>query len=184
MQDRIPDELRVVNAFMANMSCFANVPPYVQKEIVAVATYERVEKGTRIISEGDIGDAFYMILEGTVIVMKGTNTLLSTEEAGGAFGERALMMSAEEAEAAGSAADSPEMQALSPSGVGKRSASCIARTVVEILSLTADMYRAILRSTHITDMRKKVSFLCTLPMFSDGEAWSENELVSLSTYFR
>ena len=54
------DELRVVNSFMAKMSCFSTVPPYVQKEIVAVTHTDEDLVGGMTVQIGD------MMIDGSV----------------------------------------------------------------------------------------------------------------------
>jgi len=69
---------------------FSRVPEKGLKAILRSATEKRFEAGERIVSEGDSGTGFYLILSGRAEVMRGTDKL-ATLGAGAFFGEMALL---------------------------------------------------------------------------------------------
>ena len=82
----------------------------------------RLPEGSVLFSEGDAGDAFFVVLGGTAEVRKGrTNRRVNTLGPGGWFGELALLDAA------------------------PRSASVVAATEVELAVLGARIFRTLLR---------------------------------------
>jgi CRP-like cAMP-binding protein len=69
---------------------FSRVPEKGLKAILRSATEKRFEAGERIVSEGDSGTGFYLILSGRAEVTRGSEKL-ATLGAGTFFGEMALL---------------------------------------------------------------------------------------------
>jgi CRP-like cAMP-binding protein len=78
-------------------------------------------EGSVLFEEGDTGDAFYVVLEGTAEVRRGTGRRLNSVGVGGWFGELALLDAA------------------------PRSASVIATSELEVAVLGARIFRTLLR---------------------------------------
>jgi MFS family permease len=81
-----PEELRVLEA----VPMFAPLPGGSLEHLAARLVPLRVEPGTVIVREGDEGDRFYILAEGTLEVSQG-GARLSDLEPGGYFGEIALL---------------------------------------------------------------------------------------------
>jgi CRP-like cAMP-binding protein len=77
--------------------------------------------GSVLFEEGDTGDAFYVVLEGTADVRRGTGRRLNAVGPGGWFGELALLDAA------------------------PRSASVVATSELEVAVLGARIFRTLLR---------------------------------------
>jgi MFS family permease len=80
------DELRILEA----VPIFAPLPGGSLEHLAARLVPLRIEPGTVIVREGDEGDRFYMLVEGTLEVSQEGATL-SEMEPGGYFGEIALL---------------------------------------------------------------------------------------------
>jgi CRP-like cAMP-binding protein len=78
-------------------------------------------EGSVLFEEGDTGDAFYVVLEGTAEVRRGTGRRLNSVGVGGWFGELALLDAA------------------------PRSASVVATSELEVAVLGARIFRTLLR---------------------------------------
>ena len=81
-----PDELRI----LAAVPIFAPLPGGSLEHVAARLVPLRVEPGTVIVREGDAGDRFYIVAEGTIDVSQHGSTI-SELAAGGYFGEIALL---------------------------------------------------------------------------------------------
>ncbi|MCG6553265.1 MAG: cyclic nucleotide-binding domain-containing protein, partial [Candidatus Magnetominusculus sp. LBB02] len=62
-------------------------------EVVRAGTWEQYEAGQHIITEGDLDDAFYVIISGDVLVKKGDKAIVSLR-AGDCFGEMGYLTKA------------------------------------------------------------------------------------------
>jgi MFS family permease len=82
----LPEELRI----LATVPIFSPLPGTSLEHLATRLVPLRLEPGTVIVREGDRGDRFYIVAEGTVEVTEGGKTL-SELEAGGYFGEIALI---------------------------------------------------------------------------------------------
>jgi len=80
------EELRI----LASVPIFAPLPGGSLEHLAARLVPLRVEPGTVIVREGDAGDRFYIVAEGEIEVSQ-DGKLVSELEAGGYFGEIALM---------------------------------------------------------------------------------------------
>lgn len=72
----------------------AELAPAARERTMSAATFSTVPDGQDIVTQGAPGDAFYVLLDGTVQVLKETNgkvIALSDLEAGAYFGEQALL---------------------------------------------------------------------------------------------
>ena len=81
-----PDELRILGA----VPIFASLPGASLEHLAGRLVPMRLDAGTMIVREGDAGDRFYIVAEGTVEISEAGKPL-SELEAGGYFGEIALL---------------------------------------------------------------------------------------------
>jgi hypothetical protein len=80
------DELRI----LASVPIFAPLPGMTLEHLADRLVPLRLEPGTMIVREGDAGDRFYIVAEGTVEISEAGKPI-SELEAGGYFGEIALL---------------------------------------------------------------------------------------------
>ena len=76
--------------FLEEISFFALLPTGVLERLSRELVPLSVEDGTNVVVEGDPGDLFYIVAEGSVEVLKGGQAIATTP-AGGYFGEIALL---------------------------------------------------------------------------------------------
>jgi serine phosphatase RsbU (regulator of sigma subunit) len=114
------------NSLIRNIPLFSDLH---SAEISFVAGYLhelRVSAGTLLFREGDLGDRFYVLLEGEIEVIKALGTpderAIAVRKAGEFFGEMSLL----------------ETQ-------GRRTASVVARSAVHLLEMARDDFEALLQ---------------------------------------
>ena len=86
------DQAFLVRAFQSYL--FPDLPSEVLEDLVALATVEVYDRDHRLFTEGDVGDAFYLIRSGMVTVTQRSGEeeqVLSYLKAGNYFGETALL---------------------------------------------------------------------------------------------
>lgn len=85
----------ISEAFLAGVSIFSDVPSHELVLIADLMYRKEFQAGTPIVQQGDMGDCFYIILRGQAFAsIKGVGSVRDYE-AGGYFGEIALMKSVE-----------------------------------------------------------------------------------------
>lgn len=77
-------------ALVEALDFFNNFPDHEIWEILRASTWEDFTDGDPIITEGEIDDSFYILVEGTVVVKKG-NTAIGSLTKGDCFGEMGYM---------------------------------------------------------------------------------------------
>lgn len=91
-QDLSPDE---VAALLGRVELFQGLPPDELRGVAAIVAAIAVESGEVLFDEGEPGDCFYVVSEGSVEIVKGTQgggeEKLAVRRAGEAFGEMALL---------------------------------------------------------------------------------------------
>jgi CRP-like cAMP-binding protein/phosphoribosyl 1,2-cyclic phosphodiesterase len=85
------EAIEVLEAFCA-VDLFRDFTLLRAREILQMARRRRVPAGTKIIAKGEIGDAFYIVAQGTFAVVQNGETV-KTYQAGDYFGETALVLS-------------------------------------------------------------------------------------------
>ncbi|CAG8800694.1 13580_t:CDS:1, partial [Racocetra fulgida] len=95
---KTPEQRKRIEASIANNFLFKNLDEEQYKDVIDAMVEKRVEKNEEIISQGGIGDFFYVVETGTFDVYVSKNgsapELVHHYEAGGSFGELALMYNA------------------------------------------------------------------------------------------
>ena len=79
--------------FLKSISLFSEIPGEDLAEVALIATQEECEAGETVFSEGDHGDALYLLLEGRVRVHKSGRVIAELGERE-CFGEMAILDSA------------------------------------------------------------------------------------------
>jgi signal transduction histidine kinase len=84
-----------LNAAFFGNKLFAGVPPEELEPLEVPIELRHLEKGERLFDEGDLGDSFYLVNQGTVCISKsgrgGEQETLVLIEAGDYFGEMAML---------------------------------------------------------------------------------------------
>lgn len=80
---------------VAQVDIFAGLPPVHLRRVVEIGMQESYKRGSRIFSEGDAGDKFYLILDGAVRISRFVTGIgeeaLAVLRAGAYFGEMSLI---------------------------------------------------------------------------------------------
>jgi eukaryotic-like serine/threonine-protein kinase len=89
---RAPNDISPQEKFskVRSLRFFAEFPELELWEIVNAAEWSKLPAGHEIVHEGEIDPTFYVIVEGTVAVLKGTRNIIQLR-AGDCFGEMALL---------------------------------------------------------------------------------------------
>ena len=89
---RAPNEISPQEKFskIRGLRFFAEFPELELWEIVNAAEWSKLPAGLEIVQEGAVDPTFYVIVEGTVAVLKGTRNIIQLK-AGDCFGEMALL---------------------------------------------------------------------------------------------
>lgn len=82
-----------IKVSISNNFLFRNLDEEQYLDVVNAMSEKRVVKGTTVIEQGDVGDFFYVVESGTLDCFIGQNKV-TNYEAGGSFGELALMYNA------------------------------------------------------------------------------------------
>jgi putative ABC transport system ATP-binding protein len=131
-------ESRMICEFLQGVPVFAKLTPRTLAHVADQMALEKYPAGTTIIQQGDEGDKFYLIREGTaeVLIQDGDTQRKVTELGpGNFFGEAALMTNE------------------------PRNASVLARTAIEVYSLGCDEFQAVLNaSASFEEELRKVLF--------------------------
>lgn len=88
--DVLVQEAAIVSQMLARCQLFSHLTPRSLAEMGDQLEAEQVSEGTYIIREGDAGDKFYLIRQGTVSVQRGGDEIARLTE-GDFFGETALL---------------------------------------------------------------------------------------------
>ncbi len=89
-----PISLENVISFLVSTPLFDDLDPAERADVVRIMEVRRLQEGEEIFHEGDPGDAWYVIYQGQVRVLKETGsgpTEIATLETGACFGEMAIL---------------------------------------------------------------------------------------------
>ncbi len=84
------DKIRDVSEYVHNLRFFQDFPQNEVDEIVELSQILKIKAGSRIITEGEIDDTFYILMSGRASVKKSSNEIAHIE-AGECIGEMALI---------------------------------------------------------------------------------------------
>jgi CRP-like cAMP-binding protein len=104
---------------IASFPAFAELPPAELEQLAAVLSELQVEAGSKVVTLDDYGTAIYFIEQGMADVLADEGELTQTLGPGDTFGEIALLLT------------------------GERSATVVARTPMQLLSLSGQDFQRI-----------------------------------------
>lgn len=81
---------RLVERTLGHVPLFSRLAPIERSQLAALLEPRHYNRGATIIREGEAGQAFYLVEEGQVVVVQGTQTIAHLDE-GDFFGEMALL---------------------------------------------------------------------------------------------
>lgn len=103
-----------------------------------------------------MGDCFYLLFEGEASILNSEGNKVAELQHGGSFGEMALIN------------NSP------------RNATVRTKVPSLLIVVTQHDYHRLLSGGHMRDLKEKIVFLQSLPMFSE---WSADDLEQIAKYF-
>ncbi|MGE3726835.1 MAG: cyclic nucleotide-binding domain-containing protein [Candidatus Sericytochromatia bacterium] len=92
-QDAAPQVSMALNDILARTSVFQGAPPAFFEALTPYLTLQTFYPEDKIVTQGQTGDAMFILKKGKVQVLKEPDTLLATLETGDIFGEMALVLS-------------------------------------------------------------------------------------------
>eukprot|EP01135_Chromosphaera_perkinsii_P002875 Nk52_evm30s229 gene=Nk52_evmTU30s229 len=166
---RTKKERRALYIVLDEISNFAKYSSQVRHELCRVVYYEKLGKDRVVVRQGDVGDAFYFILSGSVYVqMKksfGDKTIQNVNEleAGDNFGELALLKKN-----------------------SKRMATIVTKEDCEFLKVSGSDFQSILQNSYEEERKAKLKFIEEVFTYSEIEddvlAQIADMLVSTQVY--
>ncbi|KAK4471314.1 hypothetical protein MN116_004567 [Schistosoma mekongi] len=159
-------------AVISTVEAFSEFPIAMQKAIIGKAWYEKYEARRMIIRQGQPPLNFYFIISGSVVVSVSRRDKQTGEpyeetvaflKAGQSFGELALIYG------------------------GKRSATIICKTLVELLVMSQDEFNKIFMQNTNNNEIEHVAFLRTIPIIPNevvNKLYQADDTILLFTYFR
>ncbi|CAG9333346.1 unnamed protein product [Blepharisma stoltei] len=154
-----------LSKILAKLPFFAKFPGGVRVQLLKKSLFKIYNPAATIISQGELGDYMFVIVNGAVEIKKKSPDFGSLEITinsmydGETFGELALL--------------------ADPTGMTvKRTASCIANERTMLIALSKDDYKHILLEQMQNDIIGKVDFFKTLPFFTGSEGLSLIPLAS------
>ena len=76
---------------LARVPLFSGLPPRHLRRLAELTEEQRYMEGARVVSEGDVGDTFYVILQGEAKVVGSSGRALNRLRPGDFFGEISLL---------------------------------------------------------------------------------------------
>ncbi|CAG8543635.1 8617_t:CDS:2 [Cetraspora pellucida] len=153
---KTPEQRKRIEASIANNFLFKNLDEEQYKDVIDAMVEKKVEKNEEIISQGGIGDFFYVVETGTFDVYVSKNgtapELVHHYESGGSFGELALMYNA------------------------PRAATVIATSDAVLWALDRVTFRRILMENTSRKRRMYESFLEEVPILVSLEPYERHKI--------
>lgn len=162
-QERTREEVLVLEELMLRIKFLEQLARPSRLEICRVASYKQLETGNVLFQQGDAGDAFYIVLSGSVSVSvrdpnTGIEMVVASCMTGQCFGELALQ---------------------DPSS--KRAATVATREPTEFLVVYSEDYNRILKHLISDELNEKLNFLLHVPVFRDVPTQNMQALASVLT---
>ena len=133
---------------------FSKFPSDIRKKLLHCSVFKQFESDQIIIKQGEKGDSMFVILSGSIKILKTSpefgniELTINSMYDGETFGELALLSE----------------------GIGeniKRSATCISGENTKLLAISKEDYKSILLYEMQNDIMGKVAFFQSLPFFND-----------------
>jgi CRP-like cAMP-binding protein len=140
--ERTKEQKHTLYKYMRQIQAFKELSDFLLYQLCDVLRYQEFKKDIAVISQGEIGSAWYIILRGKckVLISKDKETVHVTNlGAGVGFGDLALIN------------DKP------------RTATVVTLTDCEIVSVGKHDYERILKLIHLGERMEKISFLRSIP---------------------
>ena len=118
---------------MSELEYFQQLPDHVQKDVARCVTMRALKKKELLFKENDIGDQFYIVMDGTLGIIAGGQHVGSIDKGVG-FGEVALMTAG-----------------------GRRTGTIQAMDVATVLCVSRADYKAIFLSKEAHVMQEKLT---------------------------
>ena len=144
---------------------FNKFPPEIRAKLLRCSVFKQYSQNDIIIRQGEIGDSMFVILSGSIKIVKasaefgGLEVAINSMYDGETFGELALLSEGIDENI-------------------KRSATCMAQEDSKLLAISKDDYKAILLYEMQNDIMAKVSFFKSMPFF---QSCSEISLIPLAS---
>lgn len=157
-ESRTLREIGDLQELVRHVEFFKALEPVVREEMCRVMEIQYFTSGEIVFRKGDPGKYFYVILRGSVSIHVTADLSIAANflEAGTAFGELALVN------------DEP------------RSATISARENAELLIISKEAYRLILKKQHTREINEKVACFAQLPFSENFDKVSLSGLVKAS----
>ena len=130
---------------LAQVPLFSGLAPRHVKRLADLTEEQRYMEGSRVVREGDIGDTFYVILEGEAKVMSRTGRVVNRLRPGDFFGEISLLDGGPRT--ASVVANTPLTMLALPRGAFLRMLRQEREIAVKLLGYAATMLRRLERTT-------------------------------------
>jgi CRP-like cAMP-binding protein len=130
---------------LAQVPLFSNLAPRYLRRLADLTEEQRFMEGSRIVREGDIGDTFYVILEGQANVVNASGRVVNRLRPGDFFGEISLLDGGPRT--ATVVADTPLTMLALPRKAFLHVIELEPAVGVKLLSYSASMLRRLERST-------------------------------------
>jgi CRP-like cAMP-binding protein len=130
---------------LAQVPLFSNLAPRYLRRLADLTEEQRFMEGSRIVREGDIGDTFYVILEGQANVVNASGRVVNRLRPGDFFGEISLLDGGPRT--ATVVADTPLTMLALPRKAFLHAIELEPAVGVKLLSYSASMLRRLERST-------------------------------------
>ena len=141
-----------LETILKNLPFFFKFPSDIRHKLIRAAVFRYYEADEIIIKQGEIGDSMFVILSGSILIMKKSadfgnkELIINSMYDGETFGELALLS-----------------EGMSDNI--KRSATCIAGERTTVLAISKQSYKRILLDEMQNDITGKVHFFLSLPLF-------------------
>ncbi|RCI06800.1 hypothetical protein CU098_012785 [Rhizopus stolonifer] len=161
---KTPEQIEAIKISVNQNFLFKNLDEEHHQDLVDAMVETHVKEGTSIIEQGGVGDFFYVVASGTFdcfITKENETTKVTSYEAGGSFGELALMYNA------------------------PRAATIVATSDAVLWALDRVTFRTILMENTSRKRKMYESFLEEVPLLKSLEPYERHKIADAleSVYF-